>query len=140
MLETCLNVLAQHPPSLRHLYTWLLTHGETTADAAYRVLFQSLGWLPETPPVLGELPNDLLAGLSPDSIDYLWKALLHESNFDCRLFLAALLVWNFERNRTHSKQPYSAWLNHLPQFPEVLDRLFPLTPQEFTYQPFLEAF
>lgn len=140
LLETCLNVLAQHPPSLRHLYTWLLTHGETTADAAYRVLFQSLGWLPETPPVLGELPNDLLAGLSPDSIDYLWKALLHESNFDCRLFLAALLVWNFERNRTHSKQPYSAWLNHLPQFPEVLDRLFPLTPQEFTYQPFLEAF
>jgi ATP-dependent DNA helicase RecQ len=140
LLETCLNVLAQHPPSLRQLYTWLLVRGDTPTESAYQTLFESLTWLPTSPPALADLPQETLAGLSPEGVKYIQQSLLETPDFEHRFILAALLVWNFERNRTHSKQPYSAWLNHLPQFPAVLDRLFPLTPQEFTYQPFLEAF
>jgi ATP-dependent DNA helicase RecQ len=140
LLEACLNVLAQHPPSLRQLYTWLLAQGDTTTEVAYQCLFESLNWLPQSPPALDDLPQEALTGLSPDAIATVHQSLLEKTDFNHRLILAALLVWNFERNRTQSKQPYSAWLNHLPQFPEVLNRLFPLTPQGFTYQPFLAAF
>lgn len=140
LLETCLNSLAQHPPSLRQLYAWLLVRGDTPTEWAYQTLFESLHWWPTSPPALADLPQETLAGLSPEAIAYIQQSLEETLDFEHRFILAALLVWNFERNRTHSKQPYSAWLNHLPQFPAVLDRLFPLTPQEFTYQPFLKDF
>ncbi|MBE9140520.1 RecQ family ATP-dependent DNA helicase [Nodosilinea sp. LEGE 07088] len=140
LLEACLNRLDQHPAILRQLYTWLLTHGQTTADAAYRSLFEPLGWLPEAPPALSDLPPAVLTNLSSDALDYIWGILLREADFDRRFIIAALLVWNFERNQHQSKQAPSAWLNHLPQFQDTLDQLFPVTPAGFTYQPFLEAF
>jgi ATP-dependent DNA helicase RecQ len=140
LLEICLNVLAQHPPSLRQLYTWLLVRGDSPTEWAYQSLFESLNWLPKSPPAITDLPQETLAGLSPEAIDYIQQSLVEKPDFEHRFILAALLVWNFERHRTHSKQACSVWLGHLPQFPNVRDRLFPLTPQEFTYQPFLEAF
>ncbi|HEY9815921.1 MAG TPA: RecQ family ATP-dependent DNA helicase, partial [Candidatus Obscuribacterales bacterium] len=140
LLDQCLQRLNQHPATLRQLYAWLLTHEETTADAAYRSLFTSLGWLSETPPALNDLPPAVLAALSADALDYIWGILLREADFDRRFIIAALLVWNFERHQQQSKQAPSAWLNHLPQFQDTLDQLFPVTPAGFTYQPFLEAF
>lgn len=140
LLEQCLQRLGQHPAPLRQLYTWLLTHGETTADAAYRGLFEPMGWLPETPPALTDLPSAVFAALSSDALYYIWGILLREANFDRRFIIAALLVWNFERNHHQSRQAPSAWLNHLPQFQDTLDQLFPVMPAGFTYQPFLEAF
>jgi ATP-dependent DNA helicase RecQ len=140
LLEQCLKNLGQHPAPLRQLYTWLLTHGETTADAAYRSLFESLGWRPEAPPAFSDLPPTVLTDLSSEALDYIWGILLRETDFDRRFIVAALLVWNFERNQHQSKQAPSAWLNHLPQFQDTLDQLFPVTPTGFTYQPFLKAF
>ncbi|TVP68845.1 MAG: RecQ family ATP-dependent DNA helicase [Leptolyngbya sp. LCM1.Bin17] len=150
LLEQCLKNLGQHPAPLRQLYTWLLTHGETTADAAYRSLFESLGWRPEAPPAFSDLPPAVLAApsadalaselLSSEALDYIWGVLLRETDFDRRFIVAALLIWNFERNQHQSKQAPSAWLNHLPQFQDTLDQLFPVTPKGFTYQPFLKAF
>jgi len=140
LLEKCLDVLAQHPLALRQLYTWLLVRGDTPAELAYQSLFEPLGWLPQAPPAMADLPGETLAGLALEAVEYIQQSLVEPGDFEHRLVLAALLVWNFERHRTDSKQLHSAWLNHLPEFPAVLDRLFPLTPQEFTYQPFLEAF
>lgn len=140
LLEKCLDVLAQHPPALRQLYTWLLVRGDTPAELAYQSLFESLSWLPQAPPAITDLPEETLAGLALEAIEYIQQCLVEPVDFEHRLVLAALLVWNFEHHRTQSKQLYSAWLNHLPEFPDVLDRLFPLIPQQFTYQPFLEAF
>lgn len=151
LLEQCLkNLGQQHPGPLRQLYTWLLTHGETTADAAYRSLFESLGWLPEAPPAFSDLLPTVLAApssdplasepLSSEALDYIWGILLRETDFDRRFIVAALLVWNFERNQHQSQKRPSAWLNHLPQFQDTRNQLFPLTPKGFTYQPFLEAF
>jgi ATP-dependent DNA helicase RecQ len=140
LLEQCLKKLGQHPAPLRQLYTWLLTHKETTADAAYRSLFDPLGWLPEAPPALNDLPANVLTALPSDALENIWGILLREADFDRRFMVAALLVWNYERNQHQSKQAPSAWLNHLPQFQTTLDQLFPVTPAGVTYQPFLEAF
>ena len=140
LLEHCLHHLGEHPASLRQFYTGLLTAGDTAADAAYRELFAALGWIPAAPPALEELPPEALAGLATDALPYLGDSGLGEPNFDHRLILAALVVWNFERHRQSSPQAPSAWLNHLPPFHSILDRLFPVMPAGFTYQPFLEAF
>ncbi len=139
LLERIVQTLLQQPESLREAYVWLLTCGNEPGDRAYQLFFQdlqgnigdSLSWT--------DLPPDAIWSMNYAYLTEVWLE-PHTFSFDQRLILAALLSWNYHRRQTNSQQAPSVWLNHLPDFQTVLDALLPITPDGFTYQPYLKEF
>lgn len=143
LLEHILQTLLQKPQALRQLYIWLLTCGNEPADRAYQHLFQNLGWQVPILPDYAVLPQTVTAGMDQGYLMQLWQPTPSGAtrfSFEHRFTLAALLAWNHERHSTKTSQAPSIWLNHLPNFQPVLDSLLPITPEGFTYQPYLKEF
>ena len=141
LLQHTIDALRCQPESLQQTYVWLLTCGDDEADQAYQQFFSILGPVISTPPGLDSLPIEALTGVDNAYLKQLWNPTTSKSvPFDQRLILAALLSWNYTHNQERSTQPVSTWLTHLPGFPTILDQLFPVVPEGFTYHPYLEAF
>ncbi|MDX2228830.1 MAG: DEAD/DEAH box helicase [Leptolyngbyaceae cyanobacterium bins.349] len=139
LLQQILQTLAEQPEALQLTYCWLLSCGSEAADCAYQFLFQQLGLQITSPPQLDELPEGEIAQMERGYLEHLWQH-PNELNFDDRLSLAALLSWNYARHQTSSRQAPSTWLYHLPRFQTLLDALFPVEPEGFTYQPYFQEF
>ncbi len=137
LLEKILQKLAEQPQTLRDACIWLLSCGKEEGDRAYQRLFEHLGWQVAQAPEIETLPESALQRVNRVGLEHLWQA---SSSFETRLSVAALLAWNHQRSQTNTRQAPSAWLNHLPAFPNVLNSLFPITPEGFTYQPYLQDF
>ncbi|RUT05164.1 hypothetical protein DSM106972_039850 [Dulcicalothrix desertica PCC 7102] len=149
MLYEQIQTLSTQPEFCQELIAWLLGSGVDSSSIAYRQLFcDTLGWN-MAPVTIEKLPEEMLAGIN---CSYLQKLLLNAQSydFDTRLCVAALLVWNYENNLTQSKIAYSNWLSNLPPFEKVLDNLFgesfndiPIQfnlKQEFSYTSDSETF
>ncbi len=133
LLHEQINALLAEPPFYQQLITWLLASGLDSCSFAYRQLFcDVLGWT-VAPMRIERLPQEMLAGVNHS---YLEKLLLSPQtyDFDTRLCVAALLVWNYENNITQSKVAYSSWLSNLPPFDEVLNSVFGQTYNEIAVQ------
>ncbi|BDA73648.1 hypothetical protein CAL7716_078140 [Calothrix sp. PCC 7716] len=123
MLYEQIQTLSTQPEFCQELIAWLLGSGVDSSSIAYRQLFcDTLGWN-MAPVTIEKLPKEMLAGIN---CSYLRKLLLNSQSydFDTRLCVAALLIWNYENNITQSKIAYSNWLANLPPFEKVLDNLF----------------
>jgi ATP-dependent DNA helicase RecQ len=143
LLEQILQTLVQKPEGLRQLYVWLLTCGNEPADWAYRQLFQDLCWQVTVPPQLSALPKTAISEMNQVYLIRIWEPAplgIISLSFEHRFTLAALLAWNHERHSTQISQAPSLWLNHLPDFQTVLNNLFPIPMEGFTYQPYLNEF
>lgn len=143
LLERILQTLLQKPESLRQAYVWLLTCGNEPGDRAYQQLFQHLDWQVTVPPNCADLPQTATSGMDQCYLMQFWQPApsgVASFSFDHRFTLAALLAWNHEQHATQTSQAPSIWLNHLPSFQTVLDTLLPITPEGFTYQPYLKEF
>ncbi|OKH44456.1 hypothetical protein NIES2101_28220 [Calothrix sp. HK-06] len=123
MLYEQIQTLSMQPEFCQELITWLLGCGVDSSSIAYRQLFcDMLDWN-MAPIGIEKLPGEMLAGINES---YLQKLLLNAQfyDFDTRLCVAALLMWNYENNVTQSKIAYSNWLSNLPPFEVVLNNLF----------------
>lgn len=139
LLHVQIEALQNKPQSLRHLLTWLLGCGYEKASCAYKQLFcDVLGWN-MAPVRIEKLPTEMLLGVNQS---YLHQLLLSPQtyNFDTKLCVAALLVWNYETNLKNEREAFSNWLSNLAPFQDVLNNLFPLVNSEFAIESHLEHF
>lgn len=138
LLQEILKNLNQQPEKLQLTYRFLLACGNSSADRAYQQFFARLQQ-PIVLPDLNDLPETANAGMSRVYLEQLWQR-LGQVSFDDRLIIAALLSWNHARTANQSKQSPSAWLSHLPSFYSLLEALFPVVEDGFTYQPYFHEF
>ena len=138
LLKQILVEFSNKPQGLLQTYAWLLSCGTEEADAAYKQLFNLIGFEAESP-ALEDLPELVIAGLNEAYLQKFWGS-VDTYDFDSRLILAAVIAWNYECNVTQSTRVFSNWLTHLPGFQQILNDLRPLKPQGFTYQPYLKRF
>ncbi|BAZ08425.1 ATP-dependent DNA helicase RecQ [Calothrix sp. NIES-4071] len=133
LLHEQINALLTEPKFYQQLITWLLASGLDCCSMAYRQLFCDLLDWTVVPMRIEKLPQEMLVGIDHS---YLQKLLLSPQtyDFDTRLCVAALLVWNYENNITQSKVAYSNWLSNLPPFNSVLNNLFGQSYNEIAVQ------
>lgn len=135
LLHQIIAELEQKPRSLQQIYSWLLTCGSEDADCAYRQFFKRLDVESEAAPNLETLPEEAIASFDLNYLQEFWqKAAI--TDFNSRLYLAALIAWNYECNIAQSPQHFSGWLSHQPGFYQIWNALRVLPD----YQRYLERF
>ena len=135
LLHQIIAELEQKPRSLQETYSWLLTCGSEDADCAYRQFFKRLDVESEETPALETLPEEAIASFDLNYLQEFWqKAAI--ADFNSRLYLAALIAWNYECNIAQSPQHFSGWLSHQPGFYQIWNALRVLPD----YQRYLERF
>jgi ATP-dependent DNA helicase RecQ len=141
LLHDLVNEFLNKPPSLQQAYRWLFTCGTEEADLAYRELFDVIGLDSNDlgPPVLSSLPEEAIARFDRGYLLWLWEHAATLS-FESRLCVAALIAWNYESHITDDAPSFTRWLTYLKEFPRVLENMCPLSPDGFTYHPYLEYF
>ncbi|MDV2999539.1 MAG: 3'-5' exonuclease DinG [Chroococcopsis gigantea SAG 12.99] len=141
LLHQLIEDFLRKPPELQRAYRWFLCCGTEESDRAYRELFALLGFDGNDlrPPHISTLPEGAIAKTARSYLRWLWDN-GSTQRFDSRLCAAGLLAWNYESHMTGDTVSFPRWLTHLQDFPLILEGLFPLLPDGFTYHPYLECF
>jgi ATP-dependent DNA helicase RecQ len=139
LLEQIRGKLAELPQEFRSTLIWLLSCGQSQADIAYRSLFQMWVWPIEVPKEQWQLPDAARCNVSDQFLAQLWHTGL-EQDFETRFLAAALLAHNYAKYTEGCCTAVSPWLQHLPNFRQQCDQMFPLLTEEFSYHYYLEKF
>jgi hypothetical protein len=140
LLFKILEDFAQMEHGLRTWILWLITHGESNADQAYRKFFRAVGYdLPSSPygPALTLLSDEQRCGLDINRL----KALRNSKpgDFNQRLCAAYLLSWNAAR-QANDVCFIAPWIEHLKPFEQEAYKLCKINSQPPPAASFLPEF